>query len=470
MTTVRITCRLVALVAAALFLTSCGGNEAVDNDVAFRFIQASPDSPMVNFRVDQVALRSGIPYKGGTGFTIVTPRTYDFSVEALLAGANQTIVDASRTVLDGGREYTLIMIGKDETDTVQSLIFSNATESIPAGQVRLQLVHAAPDQPALNIYLTKSGELLEAETPIGQVSYGNTPAPWRLEQEGSYVISVTPAGEPTHVLFQSPEIPLHSRDDLLLVVVANTATGSSPISLVVDNRFATRQDNMLPELLDKGTLSDLRVINLSPDAPAIDLIGDPATKDAVNVSFASGLGYLGNTGYVSAPPDAYEFRGVLSTNTAADPPPFSFNRTLVVGQRLTVLATGLLATIDDNVLTDDIRPIHAQGKMRFVHAAPGGGIVDVYVLAKGTDIAGVANPSLRNMGLRSATGHLGFTPGTYTVTFTEAGTKTPVVLPATDVVAGPGSVHTVFLRDAVRVDATSTGKPAGVLVVDDLAD
>lgn len=467
MTMVRIARRLAPVLAAVLLLGGCGGNDKVDNDVAFRFIQASPDAPMVNFVVDGVTLRASVPYKGGSGFVIVTPRAYDFSVQAILAGGNQTILDAPGTRLDAGQEYTVIALGKDADDTVHSLIFNNPMETIPEGSVRLQLVNAAPDQPPMDVYLTAPGAVLAASVPIGQITYGNQPEPRQLQPAGDYVISLTPAGAPASVLFQSQTIPLKSRDDLLLVAVANTATGPSPVSLVIDNHFAARQDNVLPELMDKGTLADVRVIHLSPDAPAIDVVGDPATEGAADVTFAASLGYLGDTGYVAATPGAYAFRGVLSSDPAPATPPFSFTQTLGVGQRITVLATGLLAGISGSVLVDDIRPVYAQGKIRIIDAAPGApALIDAYILKQGTDLAG--DPTLRNLGLRGATGHLGFIPDAYTVTFTEAGTKT--VVAATDVVAGSGTVQTVILRDTVRADETSDGKPAGIMLVNDLAD
>ncbi|MEZ5565254.1 MAG: DUF4397 domain-containing protein [Gammaproteobacteria bacterium] len=466
MTMFRVARHWVPLLAATLFLASCGGGGTVDNDVAFRFIQASPDAPLVNLRVDGTALRSAVPYKGGSGFIFVTPRQYDFSLEAILSGGNQVVLDAPGTPLEGGREYSVIAIGKDATDTVQPLIFSNAIESIPAGSARLQLAHAAPDQPPLDVYLTAPGAVLAAAVPIGQISYGDMPAARQLVDEGTYVLSVTPAGVTTPVLFQSTTITLHSRDDWLLVAVANTAPGVSPISIVVDNHFATGQTSVLPEILDKDTPADVSVINLSPDAPAIDVIGDPVAQDAPDVSFASNLNYLENTAYVSVAPDGYAVRGVPSSDPLADPPLFDFSRNLIIGQRLTVLALGLLATIDDTVLVDDIRPVYAQGKLRIIDAAPAANIVDVYIVPAGTDVASVEAPTLCNLGLRSATGHFGFTPDNYTVTFTEAGGKT--LIASANVAAGPGSVQTVILHDAVRVDDTSDGKPAGILIIDDL--
>jgi hypothetical protein len=445
---------------ASVVLASCGGGGDIDNELSFRVIHAAPDSPAVNLLVDGVTIRPNVSYKNGTNFVFVTPRTYDFQVQAILPGDDPIIVDAPGTPLDAGREYTVIAIGKGATDSIQALIFSSPIEDIPDGNVRLQIAHAAPDAPVVDIYLTAPGADLAAATPIDQATYGNQPSARQLVPTGTYVIRITPAGVTDTVLFDSGEITLRNRDDLLLVAVQNTATGTSPISLVINNRFTNL------ELLDKNTTSDLRVVNLSPDAPALDVVGDPSTAASPDVTFASGITYLDRTSYVGAPPDTYVVRGVKTSDPAPATAPFSFAGALAAGQRATVLATGLLATIDDLVLTDDIRPIFASAKLRIVDGSPAGGLTDVYVVATGTDIATV-DPTFRNAALRSSTPHLGFPPGNYTVTFTTAATKT--VLATAEVAATNGSVQTAYLVDAVRVDAGSDGKPLSVLVLDDLA-
>jgi len=76
-------------------------------------------------------------------------------------------------------------------------------------------------------------------------------------------------------------------------------------------------------------------------------------------------------------------------------------------------------------------------------------------------------PTLQNLVLRSATTYLPFFPRNYTVTFTAAGSKELVA--TAEVAATACTVQTAVLVDEVRVDNTSTGKPAAVLLLDDRA-
>jgi len=454
--------RLALLLVVAVGLASCGGGGSIENELSLRIIQASPDAPLVNFMIDDVRVRIGVGYKGGFGSIFVTPATYDLAVESILPGEDGFLVPATSKALSAGRDYTFIVIGKDADDSVELMEFDSPIEVVPDDNVRLQVAHAAPDVGPVDVYLTAPGDVLAAATPLAQATYGNDPGARQLVPAGTYVISVTLAGMPDSLLFESGEISLQSGRDLLLVAVANTTTGkdSVPITLLVNELRNTA------EIADKNLPSDLRVVHLSPDAPALDVVGDRATEGAADVQFASALTYLGNTGFISVPPDSYLVTG--ATTAEPETPIFSFGRLMLAGQRATALVIGQLATISDLVLADDIRSVYAEGRLRIVNAAPGSGTADVYILESGTAIES-ANASLFNFGVGGATSHLGYEPADYTVTFTAPGDNTTVFATA-EVPATAGTMHTVILVDAVRVDENSDGKPASVLVIDDLAD
>ncbi len=466
--------RAALLLVATVVLASCGGGGSIDNELSLRIIQASPDAPLVNFLIDDVRVRQFVDYRGGYGSIFATPGTYDLAVELILPGVDERISRVLNTPLLAGKDYTFIVIGKDADDSVKLMEFESPIESVPTGNVRVQVAHAAPGIDPLDVYVTAPNTNLLAAVAIGPATYGNAVAR-QLLPAGTYVIRVTPAGMPGTVLFESGEIPLQSGRDLLLVAVANTTTDtdSVPISLVVNE--PSRPIGFTFDVLDKDLSSDLRVVHVSPDAPALDVVGDPATEGAEDVPFtpAGGLTYLGNTGYISAPPENYTVNG--ATTAEPDTVIFNFGRTLFAGQKAAALVIGLLATINDLVLVDDIRSVYAEGRLRIVNAAPGSGAVDVYILETGLAIES-ANATEGNLvlgGLAPRLGdvstHYGVEPGNYTVTFTVAGDKT-MVLATAEVAATAGTVQTAILVDAVRVDENSDGKPASVLLIDDLAD
>jgi len=479
------TLRLAVLVAWGLGLASCGSE--ADNKALFRMIQASPDLAPVNFLVDGVVLRASIDYKGGTGFLSVTPQTYTFGLDAILPGedglavATPVFTPVAQAVAIG-REYTLITVGKDSGD-LQPLVVENPIEDVPSGNARLQFVHAAPDVPPLvDIYLTAVPVLpavlpdLSTQVPIAQVTYAAQPAPRQLVQTGTYVIRVTLPGS-TVPVFQSVEFGLTQGNDLLIVAVDNLATGAAPISLVVGGGFrGFFNPEGTADILDKDTPSDLRVVQVSPDAPAMNILGTRPQEAGTpppplrEVTFATGLNYLDATGYVPAIPDDYSLRGVTTADPTAATPLFTASAPLALGQRSTLFVIGRAlttpSTFDPLVLTDEIRSVFGAGQLRIVDASPASIVVDVYILKAGTAITDVS-PTLQNVSLRNATPYLPLFPQNYTVTFTTAGT--PTILVAVDVAATSGTVQTAILVDAPRPEVLSTGLPPTVLLLNDLA-
>jgi len=149
------------------------------------------------------------------------------------------------------------------------------------------------------------------------------------------------------VLFRASSLSLNAGRDLLFVVVANTATGPSPVSLVLNDGFVNG------EILDAGTTSDLRVIHAAPDAPALDVIADPAVEADPEITLADAVGYLDVTAYQSLPPANYTIRGVLDSDPSPQTPPFTTTRSLLRGQRGTLLATGLLLLQRRRLLAGD---------------------------------------------------------------------------------------------------------------------
>lgn len=449
-----------AVCAAALALAGCGGGGDLDNELALRVIHASPDAPAVNLLIDAAVVRAAVDYKSGTGYIYLTPRTYQLGIEALLPQGNLTVLDEARA-LAAGTQFTALVVGKAGDDTLDWLRIDRPFEPIPSGRLRVEIVHAAPDAPLVNVTLVSAtaGAVPALQTAL---SYKGTSGRQLIDPAGDYIVEISLAADPDAVLFRASSLSLNAGRDLLFVVVANTATGPSPVSLVLNDGFVNG------EILDAGTTSDLRVIHAAPDAPALDVIADPAVEADPEITLADAVGYLDVTAYQSLPPANYTIRGVLDSDPSPQTPPFTTTRSLLRGQRGTLLATGLRGStppsFDDLVLVDLIRPVALYGKVRVIDAAPAGAVVDVYVKTTGTDIATV-DATLRNLGLRGSTAHLAFSPGNYTLTVTTAGTKT--VLATADLGQIRGRVLSVVLVDEVRIDETDDGLPLGVLVIED---
>ena len=484
--------RAVKLTIVVAFLAACGGGGgSFDNELGLRVINASPDAPPINFLVDGVRWFS-LDYKGGAGFRYLTPAPREIGLEVVLPG-DDVLTDESRSLL-AGREYTTIAVGKlgeDGSSTLQMLHVDNPLAQVPTGSTRVQFVHAAPDTTAIDVYLTAPTDSLAAATPSYSLSNFQEISPLLDFPSGSWRIRVTPAGDNTTVLFDSGEVTLRSAASLLFVVVTNTGAGPAPDLLLAND------GNSSGEILDAATPSDVRVVNVSPDLPALTATAErPLRKDTVapdpplsspcpyDYTLASddvlcvapppevtplvtGLGYPVAASYVDldfsiSPPAGYallNFSNFYSFKVAATAAPetvlFGTNLSLVQGRRNSLLTIGLVPEPVDGtvtakvlaVLADDTRPVTRIGKLRIVDASIAAATVDVYIKTPGTDLNN-ETATLSNLGLGSATGHLGFEPGPYTVSFTTAGTKT--VLASVNIDALSASIYTVVLVDTSR--------------------
>jgi len=436
-----------ALVASSLVIGACGSDSNDTPRTQLRVIHASPDAPKVNVLLNGEAVLTEVNYKEGSGFTNPARGTYDVSVDAITPSGDVTVIDVPGVEFLATTQYSILAIGKVADSTLAPLVIANLRLPVPSGQARAQVVHAAPDAPAVSVYVTAPGADLTTATALGTFSFGDELGPVDVPA-GSYQIRVTLADNPGAVVYDAGTVALANGANLLLVAVANTTTGSAPISLLVND------GETQSELLDVDTPADVRAGHLSPDAPAVDVI---VNNDLANPLFNAAT-FPSLTSYASVPPATYNIKVVddaSQTLTVIDA-----DLPVVAGQSYSVLAVGLLADIEPLVLTDDRRSVATEARVRIVHGSPSAGPVDIYVAAPGTDINTIS-PTFANVPFKANTGYVGLTGATYDVSVTPAGTKSPVAIFATLAIEN-GDVFTAIARDA-----PGGGAPLGLLLQDE---
>jgi hypothetical protein len=194
--------------------------------------------------------------------------------------------------------------------------------------------------------------------------------------------------------------------------------------------------------------AQVRLVHASPDAPNVDVAVDGKTvvTDLAFGSSSPGSGYL----TVTAGNRRVEVR---TTGTTTD----LINSTVSFGsgKAYTVIASGLLADIAAVVLTDDhSAPQSGNIKLRVVHASTSvpplpstsvPGPLDVYVVAPGTDIAGMS-PTIPSLAYQQASGYQSLPGGSYEVIVTPAGDQTQQPIDQTYTLAA-GQIRTLVILD-----------------------
>jgi hypothetical protein len=440
---------LTALLASTLLLAACDNDNditppAAEPTARVRVLHASPDAPNVNVVAGTANLVTNLAFKAATPFQTVAAGTVSVRVNGIVPGGTPTVIGPVDLTLQRDTSYSVIAIGN--VAAIQPLVIADADAAPAAGNVRVRVVHAAPNAPAVDVYITAPTALLTQSVAIGPLAFGQHATPISAPA-GDYRIRVTPAGNANTVVFDSGTIALASGADLLAVAVQNTGPGSAPVSLVVSTGASSF------EILDSATPAQLRVIHASPDAPAVDVV----VNDNFSAPVLEDVPFPAVSGYLTVPPGTYNVKVTAANNPGAIV--IDANVTLDAGKRYSVYATGLLASIAPYVLVDDNRSVATAAKVRIVHTAPSAGRVDIYVTAPGAGIA-TATPAFSNVPFRAETGYVNLAGGNYDVTVTPTGTKTPAIGPASITVAD-GSVYTAAARDAV-----GGSSPFGLILLD----
>jgi hypothetical protein len=413
--------------------------------VDVRFIHASPDAPSVDVAGPISTFANDLEYKSASPLLPFAVGALNVRVDGNLPGGSATVIGPVDLELDAETTYSVIAIG--QVTAIEALIITAPETPVADGSVRAQVVHAAPQAPAVDVYVTAPDAMLEQQNPLGSFAFGEDLGPVEVPA-GDYQIRVTAANDPAAVVFDSGTVALASGADLLIVAVENTGPGDSPISLVV----ADAQGSF--EILDADTPAELRAIHASPDTPPVNVI----VNDDFDNPVLTDVPFGAVSEYLAVPPGTYN----VKVTPADNPGVIAIDADVAVaaGTRYSVYAVDVLASITPYVLVDDNRAIATEAKVRIVHLAPGAGLVDIYVTAPGADIA-ASTPAFTEVDFRDETGYVSLAGGEYDVTVTPAGTQDAAIGPAT-VTLSDGGVYTAAARDA-----EGGGGPFDLILLDD---
>jgi hypothetical protein len=415
-------------------------------------LHASPDAPPLQVLLDNAVLVPFLDYGQGTGEQLISASaTHSLSVQALTPGAPTTVIGPTTLPIQANMDYVVVAEGLEAH--IAPLVFPHTLSVVPAGSTQIQVLHAAPGAPSVDVYVTAPGASLSSSTPFGaglafQGSAGPTQVP-----AGQYEIRVTAAGNPAQLYLDSGAITLQGGADLVIAALQNTGPGTAPITLSATDAYGNNS-----QLLDVNTPASVRVIHDVPNAQPINVVAtDQSTM--VTTPIGSTLSYPDFSAYESLTPAAYDIAFTLASN--ASDVLVSRELGLEAGSVHSVYAIGMLATISTLITWDDDRRYATQARLRIIHGSPSAGPVDIYLTAPGTGAASAA-PTYSNVRFTTDTGFVSYAAGSYELTVTSAGSKTAVIGP-TPVTLSNDGLYTAVARDPVSGSASF-----GWILLDDL--
>ncbi|MEP1740861.1 MAG: DUF4397 domain-containing protein [Kangiellaceae bacterium] len=427
-----------------------------DNDVVtppapvamtkIQVVHASPDAPLVNLILDGTEIAADVNYKQATGIAELAAGSHTAEVKAILPdGTTIDAFDAVTADLTQNLVYSVLAV--NDTANIEPLILTRSDEVIASTDARVQIVHAAPQAPMVDVYVTAPDAELEQSSALVTASFKDSLDATTVAA-GDYQIRITLAGDSDSVVYDSGAISLPGGADWLVAAIENTGPGAQPVNLLLVSESGAT------ELLDTNTPAEVRVVHASADAPAVDVIAN----DNFEAPLIGDLGFGEFAGYVDLAADSYNVK-VVPAGTET-PVVIDADLDLMAGTAYNVIAANELASIAPLVLTADNRRVATESKLRIVHASPTAANVDIYLVEVGTDISTVA-PTLADVALLADTDFLSVAPGSYDVVVTATGSSDAAIGPVTITLDAAG-VYTAIARDA-----EGGGAPLGLILLDD---
>lgn len=459
--------KFMCILALPLMFACSSDNDRNGSDVSsqaqLRVTHASADSPAVNVYIDGAIALEAVEFKQSSGLiSIEEPGTFEVEVRGILPDASEvTVIGPVDISLEDGERTDIFAIGNLFNDagdiTIAPKVLDPVEIESDIADVRVSVLHAAPEAGTVDIYLTAPGDDLANTSPI-TAAFSDAAGPLAIEADTNYQIRVTPSGSTDIVLYDSGEFALSAGTELVLAAVENTfKVNPSPITLV-----AAGPDGA-SELVDINSLAAVRVVHNSADTPAVDILVDGA--EAINA-----LTFPDASPYAALQAPAGTYNVVVAADVDNTIAPIDVDLTLEATQSYTVIAVGSLTdeTLAPVLTEDNRRNIATAAIVRVIHGSYSVAAdipVDVYLTADG--VIADATPAISELAYQEFTDQLALTPGAYWITVTAAGDKSVVAFDSGAALQLDGNVnYTVIARDPA---ADETGLPLinATILVDD---
>ena len=425
------------------------------------------DAPPIDVLLDGQPFVTHLDYGQGSGEQPITPASHSLTVQIETPGAPTTVIGPTTLDAAANMDYVVAIegnLGSVQAPGLSLLTFPHQLALVPSPSTRIQVLSFYV---STDVYLSAPGASFSSATKVGTAPPGGSFGPmdvssgevWRSGI--SHVVTLKGGG--TDVVFSvlppcwAPGDPYPPLACCYFAVSAVDAFGHNSW------------------LLGPGIFGNPAVgfINDSPDAPALAVTANGNLTDPVVSTFA----YEQFTAYVRGPlpAPANGTYGTLPAPLAVVAPglyrhdfsiaPASNLSEVLTSQALdlragkfySLYAQGPLAQLVPFITRNDVRSYSTQARLRFIQGSPSAQLVDVYLTASGAGIASVAYAA---MPFAADTGHVSYVEGSYDLTVTLAGGKTPIIGP-TSLTLGNGGVHAAFARDA-----PAGGAPYGLVGAD----
>lgn len=268
---------------------------------------------------------------------------------------------------------------------------------------------------AVDIYFAAPGTAPVAGNAIGTLEFGQQFADARFAA-GDYAIALTPAGDPSTILFQSGTITVSGGNTFTIAVFDADPSIPAPVSVrLIDTTGAGA------ELADERFPPTAQFVHAAFGTGNVDAVagGNFAAPLATNLAF----GQISADIDVEAGTETYTFAPTGNTMPLLDA-----DLGIAVGSRAMIVLLGPVGELQALNVASPRRGLATVAQFRVTHASNNAGAVDVYFTEVGEDAEGQL-PSIIGLPFAQASNVGRVVPGTFDLVITANGSTTPIVDP-----------------------------------------
>lgn len=405
---------ILLAVIAATAIAGCGGESQLptaSGKGTVRMINAIPTSPEVGFLIEERALE-GVAYKTNSSPQNWDDLAYTFNFEVNRPGLGESqriasqFIDVTRDI-----EYTFVLRGSVDAATVDvweiPVRSFSGTETI----FEMRIGHAAEALGTIDVYIGLESAAPDLGERVATLAPGEVSTPTDIEED-AYLVTITSAGNPADILFQSVPTRIVANQSALITVFEGDANDTAPVTISVIN-----ERGLSSALRDARFPPTARFVHATMDLGTSDIYDDAALQNRIVADLAFGdvtgdidmaVGELLITATAPGNVGAIQLEDALTTSA---------------GARLNYYFTVLADELRGAQVAVDRRSIETIARLTFFHSASNHDLVDLYIVDAGTPIDDVL-PRQIFLGYGLQTPPIGLAAGSYDIYVTTAGEKT----------------------------------------------
>ena len=418
---------LLAVCVAAVLLGACSTESKLPKatgEGTVRAINTIAASPNIFFLIEERQIGTA-SYQGSSSSSTYDDLSYTFNFEVLLAGDTARTRVASQPLdVEADMDYTFLITG-----TIAAPVISvwQAAEREWAGTettFEMRFGHTAVSLADVDAYFAAPGIVPMLGSELDTLSFGGITAASEYEA-GEYVLTITAAGDPTTVLFESDPVTPIAQTAIILSVFDGDENDLSPLAVSLINMSSGGTGS----LVDSSYPPTVRYFHASMGFGSINMsatdiyIDDPATS----MPFVADHVFGDVTGDLVVTPGVLSQSYTEAGNVGA--PLLDLDSTILSGTRYEHYL--VKNTAGDALLISHIpdrRSVETFARVSFLHTAAAQANLDIYVVAR-DELIDELTPTFPGLPLSILPITIPFNADSYDIYATVTGEKT--------VLAGP---------------------------------